>query len=73
MELGDGLNACCKLVSPRSGLITDNLIQRKAGTGAAVEVVTPSAVPSPAACAHQRASNTWPSAEENEKILSWLI
>lgn len=49
----------------------DNLIQSKAG--ASVEVVTPSAVLSPAASARQRATDTWPSAEENEKILSWLI
>lgn len=49
----------------------DNLIQSKAG--ASVEVVTPSAVLSPAASVRQRATDTWPSAEENEKILSWLI
>lgn len=49
----------------------NNLIQSKAG--AAVEVVTPSTIPSPAASACQRARDTWPSGEENEKILSWLI
>lgn len=71
MELGDCLNTCCKLSSPRSWLIVNNLIQSKAG--AAVEVVTPSAIPNPAASACQRARDAWPSAEENKKILSWLI
>lgn len=49
----------------------NNWIQSKAGP--AVEVVTSSAIPSPAASACQRARDTWPSAEEIEKILSWLI
>lgn len=49
----------------------DNLIQGKAE--AAVEVVSPSAIPAPAASACQWASSTWPSAEGNEMILSGLI
>jgi len=71
MEPGDGLNACRKFSSLRSGLITDSC--PCFALHQVVEVVTPSAVPSHVASARQRASSMWPSAEGDEMILSGLI